>query len=126
MADKLETIVEEYFAAVHDVHSLGAGTKERSFYPALAGLFNAIGAELRPKVLCLSDLGDTGAGHPDFGLFASSQVQRGTPRRGQMPERGVIEVKSVADDTWGLADTAQVSRYFGAYRLVLSPTFGTL
>jgi hypothetical protein len=117
--DKLVGIVEKYFTAVRDVHRLGAGTKERSYYPALAELLNAVGQELKPKVLCLSDLGNTGAGHPDFGLFAANQVQQGEPRPGQAPERGLIEVKSAGDDAWLTADTPQVSKYFGAYRLVI-------
>src|SRR3984893_410158 len=119
VADELFKIVERYFAALGDVHRLGAGTKERSFYPALAELLNALGRELKPKVLCLSDLGNTAAAHPDFGLSAANQVQKGEPRRGQAPERGVIEVKSAGDDAWLTADTAQVSKYFGAYRLVI-------
>lgn len=119
MTDKLVSIVEDYFAAVRDVHRLGAGTKERSYYPALAELLNALGQDLKPKVICLSDLGNTGAGHPDFGLFAANQVQKGEPRKGQMPERGVIEMKGVADETWLTAASDQVSKYFGAYRLVI-------
>jgi hypothetical protein len=96
-----------------------AGTKERSYYPAIAELLDAIGQELKPKVLCISDLGDTGAGHPDFGLFAANQVQKGEPRKGQMPERGVVEMKGITDETWLTAETGQVSKYFGAYRLVI-------
>lgn len=119
MAERLIAIVEAYFAAVRDVHRLGAGTKERSYYPALAELLNALGHELKPKVICLSDLGNIGAGHPDFGLYAASQVQKGEPRKGQLPERGVIEMKGVADETWLTADTKQVSKYFGVYRLVI-------
>lgn len=119
VSDRLADIVEAYFAALRDVYTLGAGTKERSFYPALAQLLNSIGQELRPKVLCLSDLGNTGAGHPDFGLFAASQVQKGEPRRGQLPERGVVEVKGMTDDAWLTAKTDQVTKYFGAYRLVI-------
>ncbi|MFO1084080.1 MAG: N-6 DNA methylase [Reyranellaceae bacterium] len=119
MADALEQIVEAYFAAVRDVHRLGAGTKERSYYPSLNALFADIGGLLAPKVLCLADLGNTGAGHPDFGLFAANQIQKGHPRKGQSPERGVIEVKGVADDAWLTADTNQVTKYFGAYRLVI-------
>lgn len=119
MTDKLISIVENFFSAVRDIHHLGSGTKERSYYPALAELFGAIGQDLRPRVLCLSDLGNTGAGHPDFGLYAANQVQKGEPRRGQMPERGVIETKGLADETWLTADTKQVSKYFGAYRLVI-------
>jgi hypothetical protein len=119
LSERLITIAERYFAAVREIHQLGAGTKERSYYPAIAELLDAIGGELTPKVLCLSDLGNTGAGHPDFGLFLATQVQRGEPRRGQVPERGVVEMKSVTDDAWLTADTDQVSKYFGSYRLVV-------
>ncbi|MFZ1415423.1 MAG: hypothetical protein WAS73_12715 [Defluviicoccus sp.] len=119
MADKLEQAVAKYFSELVQKRSLGAGQPERSYYPILADLLNAIGADLRPPVLCLSELEDTGAGHPDFGLFTRSQCQRGEPRSGQRPERGVIEVKSVGDDAWLTAGTAQVSRYWNAYRLVL-------
>lgn len=119
MSDKLVSVVERYFARLRDEYGLGAGTKERSYYPALADLLNSIGHDLKPRVLCISDLANSGAGHPDFGLYAANQVQKGEPRKGQLPERGVIELKGVADDTWLTADTKQVSKYFGAYRLVI-------
>jgi SAM-dependent methyltransferase len=119
VADRLLDIVETYFAAVRDIHQIGTGTKERSYYPPVDALLNAIGAELKPKVTCLSDLGNAGAGHPDFGLYAANQVQKGEPRKGQMPERGVIEMKGVADDTWLTSGTGQVTKYFGSYRLVI-------
>ena len=45
-------------------------------------------------------------------------MQKGHPRKGQPPERGVIELKGVNDETW-LAETKRVSKYFGAYRLVI-------
>jgi hypothetical protein len=119
LTDKLIQIVERYFSRLRDEHGLGAGTDERSYYPAFAELLNALGHELKPKVLCLSDLANTGAGHPDFGLYAANQVQRGEPRKGQPPERGVIEMKGVDDETWLTADTKQVSKYFGAFQLVI-------
>ena len=62
-------------------------TEERSLYGPLGNLPTAIGATLRPK------LADQGAGHPDFGLYGAKQVQRGAPRDGQTPERGMVEVK---------------------------------
>ena len=74
---------------------------------------------LNPKVFCVGELADQGAGHPDFGLYAAKQVQKGRPRDGQMPERGVVEVKSVGDDAWLTANSDQVSRYWNHYRLVL-------
>ena len=97
----------------------GGGTGERSSYGPLANLLNAVGATLKPKVFCVGELADQGAGHPDFGLYAAKQLQKGRPRQGQVPERGVVEVKSVGDDAWLTADGDQVSRYWGRYRLVL-------
>ena len=85
----------------------------------LANLLNAVGAALKPKVFCVGELADQGAGHPDFGLYAAKQVQRGRPRGGQTPERGVVEVKAANDDAWLTAAGGQVSRYWGRYRLVL-------
>ena len=36
-----------------------------------------LAAGLKPKVFCVGELADQGAGHPDFGLYAAKQVQRG-------------------------------------------------
>ena len=119
MSDKLEQVIATYFSDLRDKHGLGAGTPERSYYPAVAKLLEAIGEQLKPKVLCLSDLSNTGAGQPDFGLYVANQVQKGEPKKGQAPERGVIEMKSVKEDAWLTADTKQVSKYWGAYRLVI-------
>ncbi|MGP0083539.1 MAG: type ISP restriction/modification enzyme [Steroidobacteraceae bacterium] len=119
MSDKLEQIISGYFSDLRDKRGLGAGTPERSYYPAASKLLDAIGAQLKPKVLCLADLSNTGAGQPDFGLYVANQVQKGEPRKGQAPERGVIEMKSVKEDAWLTADTKQVSKYWGAYRLVI-------
>jgi hypothetical protein len=119
LTDKLEQIVAAYFSDLRDKRGLGAGTPERSYYPAVAALLDALGQQLKPKVLCLSDLSNTGAGQPDFGLYVANQVQRGEPKKGQAPERGVIEMKPVKDDAWLTADTKQVSKYWGAYRLVI-------
>ena len=112
-------IAEEFFENVRRVRALGAGTPETSYYKALEVLFDQVGASLSPKVLALSQLANTGAGSPDFGLFAASQIQKGEPRKGQMPERGVIEVKAVADDSLFTSTPAQLTKYFDTYRLVL-------
>ena len=116
---KLTSIVEAYLENLHRVRASGGATAERSTYAALANLFDSIGATLRPKVVCVPELADQGAGHPDFGLYAAGQVQRGTPRQGQTPECGVVEVKPPDDDTLLTAEGRQVSRYWGRYRLVL-------
>ena len=115
----LTTAVEEYFADLRRIRASGGATGERSYYPALTNLLNAVGSALRPQVFCISELSDQGVGHPDLGLYARKQVQKGKPRNGQIPERGVVEVKPAGDDAWLTADSDQVSRYWGRYRLVL-------
>ena len=116
---KLMAAVETYFADLRRVRASGGATGERSSYGPLANLLNAVGATLKPKVFCVGELADQGAGHPDFGLYAAKQVQKGRAREGQAPERGVIEVKAADDDAWLTAASDQVSRYWGRYRLVL-------
>ena len=116
---KLTTAVEHYLTDLRRIRASGGATGERSIYGPLANLLNDIGATLKPKVFCVGELADQGAGHPDFGLYSAKQVQRGRPREGQAPERGVVEVKSAGDDAWLTAAGDQVSRYWDRYRLVL-------
>ena len=118
---KLMTEVEAYFEDLRRIRGSGGGTDERSYYPALRTLLNAVGQTLRPKVFSVVELAQQGAGHPDLGLYAAKQVQKGQPRKGQaqLPECGVVEVKPAGDDAWLTADSAQVSKYWGLYRLVL-------
>ena len=116
---RLVTAVEEYLAELRRVRASGGATGERSFYPPLASLLSAVGSTLRPRVFCVSELAEQGAGHPDFGLYTAGQVQKGRPREGQVPERGVVEVKHVGDDAWLTAKSSQVSRYWERYGLVL-------
>ena len=116
---RLTAAVEAYFAELGRIRASGGATGERSSYGPLANLLNAVGATLKPKVFCVGELADQGAGHPDFGLYAARQVQRGRPREGQTPERGVVEVKAASDDAWLTAAGDQVSRYWDRYRLVL-------
>ena len=111
--------VETYFADLRKIHASGGATGERSSYGPLTKLLDGVGATLTPKVSCVPELADQGAGHPDFGLYAARQMQKGRPREEQIPERGVVEVKAVDDDAWATADSEQVGRYWGRYRLVL-------
>ena len=115
----LAAAVEAYFVDLRRVRASGGATGERSTYGPLANLLNAVGATLKPKVFCVVELADQGAGHPDLGLYAAKQLQKGTPREGQAPERGVVEVKSAGNDAWLIADSDQVNRYWGRYQLVL-------
>ena len=81
---KLTAAVDAYCADLGRVRASGGATGERSSYGPLANLLNAIGAALKPKVFCVGELADQGVGHPDFGLYAVNQVQRGRPRKGQI------------------------------------------
>ena len=116
---KLTTAVETYLTDLRRIRDSGGATAERSRYTPLANLMNAVGNTLKPKVFCIGELANQGAGHPDFGLYAAKQVQRGQPKEGQVPERGVVEVKSASDDAWLTVASNQVSRYWERYRLVL-------
>ena len=116
---RLTAAVETYLTDLQRIRASGGATGERSSYGALANLLNAIGATLKPKVFCVGELADQGAGHPDFGLYAAKQVQKRQPKQGQIPEGGVVEVKAADDDAWLTATGDQVSRYWERYRLVL-------
>ena len=118
-SDKLAKAVAAYCAELQRVHACGGATGERSSYGPLSTLLSGVGALLRPKVFCVGELANQGAGHPDFGLYGARQVQKGRPREGQIPERGVVEVKGANDDAWLTAASDQVSRYWERYRLVL-------
>ncbi len=112
--------VEAYFAELGRIRATGGATGELSYHPALGTLLNAVGSALKPKVFCVGELADQGAGRPDFGLYAAKQVQKGRPREGQLPERGAVEVKPADDDAWLTAGSAQLGRYRGRYGLVLA------
>jgi hypothetical protein len=114
--------LETYLRDLYEIRSSGAGVKETSYYGALSNLFNEVGKSLKPKVRCILQLANRGAGLPDGGLFTPDQFQKaGTaePLLGQIPSRGVIEVKGASDDAWVTADGLQVSKYWGKYHQVL-------
>jgi hypothetical protein len=115
-------LAEEYFGDLRDIHQSGGGVEEESYYGSLEKLFNGIGKSLKPKVRCIIQLQNRGAGKPDGGFFTKEQYDHGNdqvPLLGQMPARGVIEVKPTSDDTWVTADSKQVSKYWNKYQLVL-------
>lgn len=87
------SFLEQYFRELRDIHATGAALKEVSYYAPLANLLNAIGSTLKPKVRCLMQLKNLGAGMPDGGFFTARQFQRESsdrPNDPQNPERGVM------------------------------------
>jgi hypothetical protein len=118
--------LEHYLSEISEIHNSGAGVPETSYYPALSGLLNATGGQLRPKVRCIVNPANQGAGIPDVGLFTSDQFLKGSdhsPPIGTLPSRGVIEAKPVRDSTWVRADGEQVTKYWGLYGQVLVTNF---
>ncbi len=121
--------VETYLTALRDIHNSGAGVKETSYYPPLEHLLNEIGKTLSPKVRCIINLKNKGAGIPDGGLFTAQQFARRPAAAaaaaaaerddGQIPERGAIEVKGTKPPVETIAADEQVQRYLKRYRQVL-------
>jgi SAM-dependent methyltransferase len=114
--------LETYLRDLYEIRSSGAAVKETSYYAALSNLFNEVGKSLKPKVRCILQLANRGAGLPDGGLFTPDQFQKAgaaEPLPGQIPSRGVIEVKGTSEDAWVTADGPQVSKYWGKYHQVL-------
>jgi REP element-mobilizing transposase RayT len=116
------TPLETYLRELHDIRSTGAGVKEESYYHPLAALLNEVGRKLKPKVKCVLQLANRGAGKPDGGLFTADQFEHladAEPLPGQLPARGAIEVKPTKDDAWVTAEAKQVTGYWNRYRQVL-------
>ncbi|MBA3247014.1 MAG: N-6 DNA methylase, partial [Pyrinomonadaceae bacterium] len=122
------TKLETYLRDLRDTRATGEAVKETSFYPALATLLNAVGAELNPKVRAVINLKNRGAGLPDGGLFTAKQLKKlggdealhePAAFKGQQPERGVIEVKGAGENVRDIVAGEQVARYLRHYGQVL-------
>jgi hypothetical protein len=134
-----ENLIKLYLADMGEVRGTGSNVPETSFYPALERLLTSIGKNLSPKVRCVINLANRGAGLPDGGLFSAEQFRRKTrdvvrrasaqadakenPFLVQNPSRGVIEAKAPAEDVRRVAGTEQVERYWKRYGMVLVTNF---
>lgn len=110
--------LETYLTSLHEIRSSGEAVDETSYYDALVSLLNEVGKSLKPRVRCVSQLKNRGAGLPDGGLFTEEQLKRRKYQDSdlpQIPARGVIEIKPPSSDAWLTADGAQVSRYWSRY-----------
>ncbi|MGC1490475.1 MAG: type ISP restriction/modification enzyme [Candidatus Acidiferrum sp.] len=116
------TALETYLTSLREIRSSGEAVDETSYYGALETFFNEICKTLKPKVRCVLQLKNRGAGSPDGGLFTEDQLKKRKVEERSLPQnpaRGVIEIKPTSDDAWVTAEGEQVSRYWGKYRLVL-------
>jgi hypothetical protein len=115
------SLLEDFLHAVRGVHRTSGGTKETSYYTALNNLLDAAGHALKPKVRCVMQLKNLGAGNPDGGLFTADQFDRASAEVKNLgaPSRGVIEVKSPAEAVNDIETTKQIGKYWDRYKLVL-------
>ena len=113
--------VETYLSEMRELRSARAGVKETTYYTALANLLDEVGKTLKPRVRCVLQLQNRGAGNPDGGLFTADQFPKGSaePAGAGIPSRGVIEIKATSEDAWFTADGEQVTKYWGRYNQVL-------
>jgi hypothetical protein len=113
--------LETYLKELRDNRGTGATVPETSGYPVLSNLFNELGKTLKPKVRCVINIANRGGGLPDGGLFTADQIKKNDPNpmQGQLPARGVLEVKGPADDVQKIARRKQVTDYLAKYGLVL-------
>ncbi|MEQ8965332.1 MAG: type ISP restriction/modification enzyme [Azospirillaceae bacterium] len=114
--------VREFLAECHRIRVAGGGTAERSFYTPFQNMMNAIGAKRRPKVFCVGELADLGAGRPDFGFFSAERLPRDAASGEPLatpPDRGVVEMKPPSEDLWRTVASRQVADYWERYGLVL-------
>ncbi len=117
-----DTFLQTYLSELQIIRASGTGVKETSYYPAVSSLFNAVGKTLKPNVRCIINLKNTGAGIPDGGFFTPDQFSKSgeaTFGPGQMPSRGVLEVKGTAEAVRKIADGEQVEKYRQKYGQVL-------
>ena len=111
--------IRKYFKRMFEIRGTGGATDETSYYSALENLLNELGKQLKPSVVCNSQLRSSGAGHPDFGLYSKSQCLKDEPKPGQKPERGVVEVKPLSENMEKTIQSAQTTKYLNKYHLVL-------
>lgn len=115
------TPLETYLNELRKIRSSGEAVAETSYYGALETLLNEIGKNLKPKVRCVINIRNRGAGIPDGGLFTADQLKKSVMDvssagwGGQIPSRGVMEVKSTPEDVWAVAKTEQVRKYLRSF-----------
>jgi hypothetical protein len=114
--------IESYLAKLAEIRASGHATDETSFYPAIEELLSEIGNRMKPRVKPVLQLKNRGAGLPDGGLFTQDQLKKSALPEDftvQPPNRGVVEVKGLAEETGKTVQSEQVKKYLRAYGQVL-------
>jgi hypothetical protein len=108
------SLLDRFLGDCMAVRRTSGGTQETSYYTAINNLMDGVGATLRPKVRCVMQLKNLGAGSPDGGLFTSEQFDRKTSAIKDLsaPARGVIEVKSLGEAVDITTSSPQIDKYW--------------
>ena len=85
-------LLASFLSTAKSVHSTGGGTKETSYYTAINNLLDGAGHLLLPKVRCVMQLKNLGAGNPDGGLFTADQFDR---NNGSVARLGINSFKQI-------------------------------
>lgn len=86
-------VLKRYVEQVRLIRGSNLATNERSYYPALGALFDAVSESLNPQVLAIHDVADAGAGHPDFTLQVKTT--------GDTRAVGAVGGAAVQSEGWG-------------------------
>lgn len=118
-----DAIAVGYLAQVGKIRASGEAVAETSYYGAIEWLLNQVGQSLDPKVYCVLNPRNRGAGIADAGLFSEEQISAAVagdgPWREQVPARGVLEAKAVTEELSEIAQLPQIARYLKKYGQVL-------
>lgn len=68
--------LETYLQELHYIRRSGGAVKKTSYWPALSNLLNEVGKTLRPKVRCIINIKNAGAGPPDGSLYTAGPFQK--------------------------------------------------
>ncbi|MEU7863834.1 type ISP restriction/modification enzyme [Nonomuraea sp. NPDC049141] len=115
-----------YLKGLQAIYSTGEAVEETSYYGQLERLLNEVGKALSPAITCVLTTKNRGAGVPDGGLFITrpAVAEAGdSVLLARAPERGVMEVKGLAQDVTRVAHSTQVRRYLERYGKVLVCTY---
>lgn len=115
--------LETYLEALRTARSTGAATPEMTYYAALTNLFESVGRTLDPPVVFIAHPAGASDTRPDGGFYVTNELVPDedvqtilTTRR---PSHGVVEVKSVDEDTNVTLRSRQVRLYLARYGQVL-------
>jgi hypothetical protein len=66
---------EAYLTSLREIRSSGEAVDETSYYSALETFFDEIGKTLKPRVRCVLQLNNRGAGNRDGDLFTQDHLK---------------------------------------------------